>query len=88
MAYGTGLLLLSAVAGYWVLERSAGHKGQLKSVGQVIGWVVIVTSLVGMACKVFALTTGKAFCPIGGKGGYFCPLTGKSSTESPLPSSK
>lgn len=83
MMHGTGLLLLSAVAGYWVLERSAAHKGQLKNLGQVIGWVVIVTSLVGMACKVFALTTGKAFCPIGGKGSSFCPLTGKSVTDVP-----
>jgi hypothetical protein len=82
MVHGTGLLLLSAVAGYWVLERSAGHKGQLKNLGQLIGWVVIVISLVGVACKVFALATGKVFCPFGEKGSYFCPLTGKSVTES------
>ena len=83
MVHGTGLLLLSSVAGYWVLERSAGHKGQLKSVGQVIGWVVIVTSLVGLTCRVWALATGQAFCPIDGKGSYFCPLTGKSMPASP-----
>jgi hypothetical protein len=64
MTHGTGLLLLSAVAGYWVLERSAAHKGQLKNVGQLIGWVVIVISLVGMACKIFALTTGKTIARV------------------------
>ncbi|HBQ38409.1 MAG: hypothetical protein A3B73_01290 [Omnitrophica WOR_2 bacterium RIFCSPHIGHO2_02_FULL_63_39] len=83
MLHGSGLLLLSSVAGYWVLERASSHKGQLKSVGQLIGWVVIVTSLVGLTCRIWSLATGKAFCPIGGKGGYFCPLTGKSMPESP-----
>ena len=77
--HGTGLLLLSAVAGYWVLERSAAHKGQLKSVGQLIGWVVIVTSLVGLTCRVWALATGKAFCVGGDKGSYFCPFSSKAS---------
>ena len=74
MAYGTGILLLTAVAGYWVLERSAAHKGNIKQVGQVVGWFVIVTSIIGVTCRVYTLATGKAYCPPG-----LCPFTHKSS---------
>ena len=63
MLDGSGTLLLSAVAGYWVLERSSGHKGNVKSVGQVVGWVVIVVSLVGVACRVSGAVSGKGWCP-------------------------
>jgi len=73
---GTGLLLLGAVAGYWVLERADSHRGQLKQVGQVVGWVVIVTSLLGAACKVYAVATGQD-CPAA-----YCPFK-KSSTPAP-----
>ncbi|PIQ84301.1 MAG: hypothetical protein COV75_02985 [Candidatus Omnitrophica bacterium CG11_big_fil_rev_8_21_14_0_20_63_9] len=81
MAYGIGILLLSAVAGYWVLERSALHKGQLKRVGQFVGWLVIVVSVVGIACRVWCLASGNSgWCSMGKgwKGGY-CPLTSKSA---------
>ncbi len=80
---GGGLLLLSAVAGYWVLERSSGHKGNLKSVGQVVGWVVVVVSLIGVACRVSYAVTGKGWCADKGKGGHFCPFTGKPLDASP-----
>lgn len=73
---GTGLLLLGAVAGYWVLERADSHKGQLKKAGQVVGWVVIVTSLLGVACRVYAVATGQA-CPA-----VYCPFK-QSSTPAP-----
>ena len=82
MAYGTGLLLLSAVAGYWVLERSATHnKGNLKRIGQAVGWFVILCSIVGIACKVYSL----ASCPPGSKT-WFCPFSPK--TSSPVPPAK
>ena len=81
--HGGGLLLLSAVAGYWVLERSSSHKGTLKQVGQVVGWVVVVVSLVGVACRVSGAITGKGWCPQTGKGGYICPFTGKPLDASP-----
>ena len=68
MAYGTAELLLTAVAGYWVLERSATHaKGNLKRIGQVVGWFVIVTSIIGVACKVYGLLTCKWSCPMSSK---------------------
>ena len=77
MVYGTGILLLTAVAGYWVLERSSAHKGNLKRVGQALGWIVIVASLLGVACRVYALATGKVYCPPDS-----CPFTQKSVQKS------
>jgi hypothetical protein len=77
MVHGAGILLLTAVAGYWVLERAEAHKGDLRRVGKALGWIVIVGSLVGVACRVYALATGKALCPPGK--GFFCPYTPQSS---------
>ena len=73
MVHGVGLLLLSAVGGYWVLERAATHKGNLKKVGQILGTVIILTSLLGLVCRVWYFAQGPAgFCPFTktGKGGY------------------
>ena len=78
MGHGVGILLLTAVAGYWVLERASAHKGQLQKVGFFVGSFVIVASLVGIVCKVWCLGTGKSMmCPLGGKmdkGAYYCPF--------------
>ena len=87
MVQGAGVLLLSAVAGYWALERSASHKGNLKNVGQLVGWVVIVVSLAGVACRVLSVATGGGkFCPL--KGSTMCPFSSKNPSSTPLPSSK
>ena len=69
--YGSGLSLLSVVAGYWVLERASTHKGSLKRAGQLVGWFVIVASILSVVCR--------AWCVSGMKSGY-CPFskTGKS----------
>jgi len=68
MGHGSGLLLLTAVAGYWVLERASVHKGQLQKVGFFVGSVVIIASLVGVICTVWCLGTGTSgMCPLGGK---------------------
>ncbi len=79
MIHDAGVLLLAAVGGYWVLERAASHKGTLKQVGQLLGAVIIVVSLIGVACKVWCAAT----CPTGpmGKGGW-CPYTPKPSSSS------
>lgn len=73
-----GLLLLSAAGGYWVLERASSHKGKLKQVGQLLGAVIIVASLLGVVCRVWYAAT----CLPGAKGGL-CPFTPKSSSMSP-----
>lgn len=59
MVSGSGTLLLAAIGGYWVLERAATHKGGLKQIGQLVGGLIIVTSLIGVACRVWAIATGK-----------------------------
>lgn len=71
MAHSTAGLLLAMVGGYWVLERAAGHKGRLKQVGQVVGTVILVVSLVGIACRVWYLAAGqRGDCPLPKR---FCP---------------
>ena len=80
MLYGGGMMsLLTLVAGYWLLERSETHKGQLRSIGRILGAVIIVVSLLGVVCS---LWTG---CAMGkrGKFGGMCPLF--SRPASPLP---
>lgn len=59
MGSGVGLLLLTAVAGYWVLERASKHKGQLKRIGQIVGLFVIIVSILGSICSVACLSSGK-----------------------------
>lgn len=82
MAYGSGVLLISAAVGYFVLERAAKHKGGLQRVGQVLGWVIIVVSLAGVACRTWWVSKWAG----GLKAGYYCPLIPKARF-SPLPGS-
>lgn len=70
MGHGTAGLLLSVVAGYWLLERAATHKGRFRKLGQLLGGLVIVVALVGIVCRVWFVATGaKPFCPIASR----CP---------------
>ena len=77
MVHGASMLLLTMAAGYLVLERSAAQKKSLKSVGQVVGWVIILTSLVGLTCKAMSCGGGRMghMCPTSKAG--MCPFTGK-----------
>lgn len=70
-----GLLLLSTVAGYWVLERADTHKGELRRIGRVIGGAIIILSLFGLIFRCLA------FCQMRGKAGmgWSCPFTSKSA---------
>ena len=88
MVHGIGVLLLGAIGGYWVLERAATHKGQLKQVGQLVGGLVILLSLAGAALQIWNLASGSGpFCPMGksGKGTLLCPLGGSNSAGVPRP---
>lgn len=83
MVHGIAVLLLTTLAGYLVLERAENHKGELRRLGRFLGSLVVVVSLVGVVCKVWALVTCPAgMCPDGmGKGkrgGWFCPYHAKS----------
>ena len=83
VGHGSGLLLLTAVAGYWVLERAETHKGDLRRAGKLLGWLIIAVSLIGVACNVWCLATCKtAYGPMSKKGGY-CPFTPQAPTAPP-----
>ena len=81
MLHGTAELLLSAVGGYWVMERSQAHKGNVKKIGQVLGTAIMIISMAGLVCNVWYA----AACPTGlspeGKG-FRCPFSGHSTTSS------
>ena len=79
MLHDVGGLLLAAVGGYWVLERAETHKGDLKRVGQFLGALIIVASLVGVVCRVWSAAT----CRPGSMGKrWYCPYSPKSA---PMP---
>ncbi len=84
MMHGVGVLLLTAVAGYWVLERAATHKGELKKIGELVGGFIIVASLLGVACHAWMLVSGKsAYCPVDKMGKGWCPYTSKVPLDTP-----
>ena len=81
MSHGVALLLLSAAAGYWVLERAEGQKKNLKQIGQLVGGLIIVISLLGVACKVYYLMKGtKMVCP----SGMGCPFMSRPQQQQPM----
>ena len=55
LGHGIATLLLTAIGGYWVLERASAHKGQLKQVGYLLGSIIIVVSLVGVGKQIWFL---------------------------------
>ena len=69
--------MLSAAAGYWVLTQASGQKNQVKKLGQILGWAIIVVSVAGAVCKGYLLgtacLTGKPYCPFIGKAGLGSP---------------
>ncbi len=74
MTQGIGTLLISAAVGYWVLTQASTQKAQVKKLGQILGLIIILVSVVGVACKIYYLSGGQ--CPPGGKG-MICPFVGK-----------
>ena len=70
-------LLVGTVAGYWMLERAETHKGDLKKLGRFLGWLIILASLAGMLCRVWALSSA---CQLGMAGkSRACPFGFKSA---------
>ena len=75
MTHGVSSLLISAAAGYWVLAQSGGQKGRVKQLGQFLGLLIIVVSVVGASCKLYCLWGG----PSAGGFPMRCSVMGKQS---------
>ncbi len=75
--HSVGLLLLATAGGYWVLERSSTQKKGLRRVGQWLGGVIVVVSLIGVVCHIMAA----AGCPLKASKGGFCPYPSKMSPQ-------
>jgi hypothetical protein len=74
------MLLLSAVAGYLVLERAAKQKNGMRRLGQAVGAFVLVVSIAGVLCKAIACLSGGGMCA--SKHGMMrgmCPFSAKSA---------
>ena len=52
MFHGMAMYFLTAIGGYWVLERAESHKeGSLRRIGRVLGIVIILLSFIAVACS-------------------------------------
>ena len=71
--HGVSSFLITSAVGYWVLTIAQKERGQVKKTGQLLGIIIVLVSLVGVGCKIYALATGcppgKMTCPYGGKMG-------------------
>ena len=77
MGHGMSMLLITSAVGYWVLTQSQKEKNNVKKIGQLLGFAIILISVLGAACKIYgAVQACKAGnCPMGISS---CPFTGKS----------
>ena len=50
-----GVLLLVMLAGYLVLLKASAQEGKLKTIGQIISWIVIITASIGTICSTVAI---------------------------------
>jgi hypothetical protein len=61
VAYLIGLAL-----GYWVLTHAEKEKNKLRTIGRIIGWIIIVVSFFGPLCiagsSLFCHSPGDACC--------------------------
>ena len=79
---GIGVLLLSTVGGYWVLERASSHKGRLRQAGQIIGGVIVAVSLIGVACRVWCLVSSTLSCKT--QAAWRCPFVSPNKMRMPM----
>ena len=64
-------LLATAAAGYWVLERAEHQKGRTREIGRIVAGLILVLSVAGVACRLYA--TAK-YC----RASMGCPMKGYS----------
>lgn len=77
IGHGVSGLLITSAVGYWVLTTSEKEKGQVKKVGRLLALIIILVSVVGIACRVYAFAQRKGYCPPS----MACPFTGKSASS-------
>lgn len=71
MIHGVAWLLVSAAAGYWVLQQAEEQKGGLQTLGRWLGITIIAVSVVGTGLKVYKLSQickqmlAQGICPMG-----------------------
>jgi len=80
IGHGVSVLLITSAVGYWVLTTSEKEKGQVKKVGRLLALIIILVSLVGVACRAISFARAKGYCPAGTMS---CPFTGKSASSQP-----
>ena len=71
---GCSLGLIALAVGYFVLVQANKEKGRMKSLGQLIGVLIMVAAALSSLC-VAKYKMGN--CPLTG-GKMMCPFTGKS----------
>jgi hypothetical protein len=80
----TGVLLLTVIGGYWMLERAEAQKGPLQRLGRVLAIFVITVSVIGAICQVVCVASGNCGSMAAGSK-YYCPMTPKMPHAQALP---
>ena len=84
MGHGMSALLITSAVGYWTLTSAGKEKGRVKTLGQYLGLLIIVVSMLGAACRGYFAVKA---CQMGGMGGGMygknCPFTGKPMGSQP-----
>lgn len=85
MGHGVSVLLVTSAVGYWTLTIANKEKGRVKALGQYLGLLIMVVSLIGGACKAYCAVracqsmAGGKMCHWGAKkwgiggGAMMCP---------------
>ena len=54
MGHGIAVSLVSSAVGYWVLTQAESQKGKVRKLGQYLGVAIVLVSVLGAACKIYA----------------------------------
>ena len=68
--------LLVIAAGYFVFAHASAQKGEVKTVGRIVGLIIMILALAGVACGICYKAKGmcgggdmmmKSYCPMKGR---------------------
>ena len=84
IGHGISVLLVTSAVGYWTLTAAGKEKGRVKALGQYLGFLIIVVSLLGATCRAYyAVKACRAGEMGGGMYGKRCPITGQPMGGAP-----